>query len=503
MTPAPKLGRFSLILVATLSAAACADDDASRTEGQSKGRDAGFDASQAREREVVAEKSDEAKPDEMPPAREDEDKTKSEQSESQVKDEPGANEAAKPENPTDYCGVMPIMQNNCQACHGETLAGGAPMSLTNYSDFMQPAKSDPSRKVWELVKERVHDAKKPMPPKGILKDKELGQLDAWFDGGAARAAAPCKPVDFKREKPDESWPKDCEDIYTITAHDPDDPSKPYKIPANSEIHPFIMVDAPWGDDEVQLLATRPVTDNVAAVHHWILWESKDHINLTFWAPGAGGDSFPDDIGLYMPKGKASMGLDMHYYNLGSDQPKYDRSGLQVCTTRKKLREKTATLYGLFGNANVPPMQRVVNSTTCTVKGELHLFGVNPHMHHLGVHARLELRRGGMDPTEVLYDGPFSFEDQVMRPLEDTLVKEGDTFTTTCTFENTTSRDIHFGESTEDEMCINWIRYYPKGGFSCSRMAPPDGSGTVDDPNSNGNGNFPTGDEDAGVVPPPT
>ena len=64
-------------------------------------------------------------------------------------------------------------------------------------------------------------------------------------------------------------------------------------------------------------------------------------------------------------------------------------------------------------------------------------------------------------------------------------------------------DIHFGEGTEDEMCINWIRYWPKGGFSCTRMAPPDGSQTVDDPNSNGNGVFPTGDDDAGVAPPPS
>jgi hypothetical protein len=205
----------------------------------------------------------------------------------------------------------------------------------------------------------------------------------------------------------------------------------------------------------------------------------------------------------MPRGKASMGLDMHYYNRDNDKPVYDRSGLQVCTTRKHKRDKTATLYGLFGNATVPAMQRVTNSTSCTVKGELHLLGVNPHMHKRGVHGHLDLRRAGADATEVLYDGPFSFEEQTMKPLEDTLIKEGDVFTTTCTFENQSTRDIGFGEGTDDEMCINWIRYYPKGGFNCSRMQPPDGSGTVDDPDSNGNGVFPTGDDDAGVAPPPT
>jgi hypothetical protein len=75
-------------------------------------------------------------------------------------------------------------------------------------------------------------------------------------------------------------------------------------------------------------------------------------------------------------------------------------------------------------------------------------------------------------VKVLYDGPFAFEEQTIKPLEDTLIKEGDVLTTICTFENSSDRNITFGEGTDDEMCINWIRYYPKGGFTCARMAAP-------------------------------
>jgi cytochrome c5 len=413
---------------------------------------------------------------------------------------------AKPEGSgAEFCSVLQVMQSDCQVCHGSSPVAGAPMPLVSYDDFMKPAVSDPSRKVYELVDQRTHDESRPMPPAGVLPADKLAPLEAWIKGGAAQAQSSCENTStVMRKAPDDSWPKDCEDIYTVVAHDPDDHSKPYTIPANDEVHPYILVDAPWGDDDVQLLATRPVTDNEQAVHHWILWESKQRINLTFWAPGATGDSFPDDVGLYMPKGKASMALDMHYYNKNNDKPTQDRSGLEMCVTRKHRRAKTATLYGLFGNANVPPKQRVENTTSCTVQGELHLIGVTPHMHHMGRRGFLSLQRGGTGPIEVLHDGPFSFEEQTIKPIEDTLIQAGDVLTTRCTFENSSDRMITFGEDTEDEMCINWVRYYPKGGFTCARMAAA--SDAPIDPNSTGNGGpFPTGEDqeqDAGVEEPP-
>ena len=418
--------------------------------------------------------------------------------ERQESEEPEDSAVETHPKPDQFCSVLDVMRTDCQVCHGSSPVAGAPMPLVTYDDFMKPAVSDPSRKVYELVHERTHDEARPMPPAGVLSRDKLASLEAWIKTGAAAAESECATIsEAVRKKPDSTWPEDCEDIYTVVAHDPDDPTKPFEIPANEEIHPYILVDAPWGDDDVQLLATRPITDNESAVHHWILWEAKDRINLTFWAPGATGDSFPEDVGLYMPKGKESMGLDMHYYNKNNDKPVYDRSGLEMCVTRKHRRPKTATLYGLFGNATVPPKQRVENTTSCTVKGELHLIGVTPHMHHMGRRGYLSLQRGGAGPIEVLHDGPFSFEEQTIKPIRDTLVKEGDVLTTRCTFENTSDRMISFGEDTADEMCINWVRYYPKGGFSCSRML-----GRAEapiDPNSMGNG--PTGesqDIDAGT-----
>lgn len=372
----------------------------------------------------------------------------------------------------DFCGVQAIMQTSCQACHGAMLAAGAPMPLVTYDDFMKPAPSNPARKVYELVRERTHDLKRPMPPAGMLPQDKLNTLDAWIAAGAAQPSAAC-PVTTPtmatgaEATDDTPWPPaDCEDVYKIVAHDPVDKTKPYTLAAGAEDHPQLTYDAPWGDDDVQLLATRPITQDPAIIHHWILWDAIERANLTFWAPGAGGDVLPPDVGLYMPKGPASLGLDMHYFNKNGTTAKQDQSGVELCITRK-FRPKTAAIYGLRGNATVPAMQRVENAMPCTVTStsDVHFLGITPHMHQLGIHAHLDLKRGS-EPMNVLYDAPYNFEEQTLKPLPDILIKNGDVLTTTCTYQNDTARDVAWGDSTEDEMCFNWMRYYPRGAFQC-------------------------------------
>jgi hypothetical protein len=214
------------------------------------------------------------------------------------------------------------------------------------------------------------------------------------------------------------------------------------------------------------LATRPITDKVTAVHHWILWNALESTNLTFWAPGSTGDVLPPDVGLFMPKGPASLGLDMHYFNKNNAEPVQDQSGVELCITRK-FRPKTAALYGLRGTANVAAMSRGETPAPCTVNAmqDVTFMGIQPHMHRLGVHAHLDQKRGS-DPMQVLYDAPFTFNEQTLKPLDNIMVKNGDVLTTTCTYENDTTRDVMWGDSTEDEMCINWMRYYPKGAIQC-------------------------------------
>ena len=68
---------------------------------------------------------------------------------------------------------------------------------------------------------------------------------------------------------------------------------------------------------------------------------------------------------------------------------------------------------------------------------------------------------------VMHDQPFKFGEQGSYGLDPpVMITAGDTVTTTCTFDNDTSRNITFGESTENEMCFNFASYYPKGALIC-------------------------------------
>jgi hypothetical protein len=373
-----------------------------------------------------------------------------------------------------FCGVLEVMRSDCQRCHAAEPVGGAPMPLVTYADFMAKAVTAPDRKVYELVRARVHDTARPMPPSPAqLTAAALASIDAWVDDGALEAARACPSVETEAvtegaDGAEVEWPADCEERFSFVAHDSADPSKPYQVPANTEEHPQFAFDAPWGDADVQILATRPITDKAPVLHHWILWDSMQRSSLRGWAPGGGFEALPKDIGMYAPKGAEALNLDMHYYNTNGAEPVADASGVEVCITRT-LRPKMAANMGLNGSAVVAAMSRAETPVACEVTAdqEVTFVGLNPHMHQLGVHAKLELTRAGM--TSVLWDAPFSFHEQELHALDNIHVMTGDVLTTTCTFVNDKPVDVQWGESTDDEMCINWVRYYPRGAFRCRSM----------------------------------
>jgi hypothetical protein len=110
------------------------------------------------------------------------------------------------------------------------------------------------------------------------------------------------------------------------------------------------------------------------------------------------------------------------------------------------------------------MQKDVVSTCDPVTTQpVHVLAESPHMHQLGVHAKLVLNRKN-GTQEILHDKPFSFADQQAWPI-DVIVNDGDTFTTTCTYNNTTNGLVTFGPNTENEMCYNFVTAYPAGGLS--------------------------------------
>lgn len=354
------------------------------------------------------------------------------------------------------------------------------MSLVTYEDFQALSALGSGKQVAQLVGERIHDTQRPMPPlPAALSPNDMTAIDSWLaagmpDGPCAEAMAPVdEPGQFAEE-----FPSDCEQTYDFVTGSRSNPNDPYIVRANTEEHPRFVFDAPWGNDEVQVVAIRPIVDNVRVLHHWILYSNSGGGGgflggvgfgkyLVGWAAGQGGENMPENVGLYVPTGPNSITLDIHYYNLGNSQNEPDNSGVRVCVTRH-LRPYAAVTIGLTGNATAPANQRVDNTSQCTARvtpgADVHLISVIPHMHKLGVNGKLELVHNGQ--VTVLHDGPFAFGEQRIYPLDNVQVVDGDILRTTCSYQNNTARTVRFGQDSDDEMCFNFTEYYPMGALSC-------------------------------------
>lgn len=379
---------------------------------------------------------------------------------------------------SEWCRALDVLRRNCQGCHAAEPQFGAPMPLVAFDDLSAPSVLDGAQTVSERVAARIHDAQRPMPPGGMAA-ADVAAIDAWLAAGGSAGPDPTcpglAPAPELAGPGDFAWPADCEEFFTLTTSDRQNPGAKYEVAPGTEEHPQFIFDAPWGDDNVQLLAYRPVTDNPRVIHHWILYENSGGLFggglggkfLAGWAPGSQGNrGMPDDVGMYLPGGSQALRLDVHYYNLGSSAPELDASGIELCITRTP-RANTATVAGLTGDATAR-VGRSDNATSCTVDlsgaDRVTLLSVSPHMHKLGVHAKLELTRDGQ--TTALHDAPFDFEDQRIYDLDNIEVRDGDVLTTTCSYENDTGSTVRFGQDSDDEMCFNFVTYYPMGALQC-------------------------------------
>jgi hypothetical protein len=290
----------------------------------------------------------------------------------------------------------------------------------------------------------------------------VGASQLMGNAGAASAASA------------DEWPADCEQHYKFLANT--NGAGKFSVPAGTEQHPQFFFTPSWPANS-QGLKFKSISDNSRVLHHWILY-AGDGAFLSGWAPGGNADtlSLPPDVGIYLPSGAgAQLRLDVHYNNLGGTVAEEDASGVEVCvvSSAAKLRKNMATTHGFTASnqssflAPLAPAHATNfdDTSTCTVNGTAHILSGSPHMHKLGVHAKLVLAQGGKQ--QVVHDAAFNFNEQRIHPyMPELLLNTGDQVTTTCTYTNTTDQDVYFGQNTEDEMCFNFVLYYPKDGFTC-------------------------------------
>ncbi len=246
---------------------------------------------------------------------------------------------------------------------------------------------------------------------------------------------------------------------------------------------------PWPPNSV---ATRfgARFDNVAILHHWLgfieaspaqpagtvqpnvtgttLGESAELIGG--WAIGGCNVELPPDVGIKLPDSGEVM-IQWHHFN-STGTAQQDGTAVQWCVTDASNRAHIGgiTFLGtedLGGPIGMPAGQMSSYSGSCTNSsgGPITIVGFSPHMHTIGVHMTSIVQRSG-GGMETVFDQPFIFDSQVNYMLHPPYVLQpGDTITSTCTYNNTTSGSVPFGQSTTQEMCYQFTIAYPYGALN--------------------------------------
>lgn len=354
------------------------------------------------------------------------------------------------------------------------------MPLVSYADLTAPAKSDPSRKVYELVGQRIHDDKAPMPqpPNPRLGAADMATLDAWVAKGAPQQSGTCgaggaagaagaggsggstltplcdAPIVMK---PASAWqmPTDAGDVYVCYGFD-------------------VTGDTPTD----QIVAMAPRVDNAAIVHHILLLESDTPVSPTpamcdggignkkmvyGWAPGGKPLTLPPDVG-YPISGTKHFMVQTHYNNATHLAGQTDTTGFDVCTTHE-ARPNEADIVA-FGSVkfDIPPHTK--RSISCDYKlpatlPTMHVIGTWPHMHKLGTSIQNTYLPGGTGaPVDLGGQAAWDFNNQYFIP-QDATIAPGDVIRTRCAWNNMTDTAVGFGENTSDEMCFSFTLYWPR------------------------------------------
>ena len=172
-------------------------------------------------------------------------------------------------------------------------------------------------------------------------------------------------------------------------------------------------------------------------------------------------TFPEGVAMKLEAGQ-KIHLNVHTFN-ASDTPLEDVvTAIEVAQTpQDKIVHQAEMVFAGTVLFDIPDnSQEYSASGKCTFDEDGTLFNLWPHMHQLGHHMTIE-HNGTM-----LLDQPFSFDEQENYPVDDILIRQGESIDVTCTWINNTGKgNVTFGDSSEQEMCFAGFMRYPATGAS--------------------------------------
>lgn len=180
-----------------------------------------------------------------------------------------------------------------------------------------------------------------------------------------------------------------------------------------------------------------------------------------FASGIGTDDFefPPGIAVEVDRGSQLL-LNLHIFNV-SDTLINGISGTLVKTVpRDDVVELAEMVFAGTRDISIPANPTPVTASgRCTFTRQARILNIWPHMHQVG--DRMRVSHGPL----MLHDEPYDFNEQVNHPLAAPghIIDPGETLDVECTYVNTGSRSITYGDSSTDEMCYAGFYRYPAAG----------------------------------------
>jgi hypothetical protein len=222
------------------------------------------------------------------------------------------------------------------------------------------------------------------------------------------------------------------------------------------------------------------------VHHYVLSLSRDPVDLDpaqpciswpagivwAWAPGIEPMNLPEEAGFLVgdtPGGIVTFVMQVHYNN-PLQQAFSDDDGIDVIVT-PELRPNDAGIFsqGDIATLSIPPGQTAYEhvarcgsaQTASLLDHEIHVFSSFLHMHEIGAAISSELFRDDALVGPIAVDDPYDFNQQKFLP-SDISIQPGDEIATRCVYDSSDrTSTTPGGVASEEEMCINFMMYYPK------------------------------------------
>nr|XP_032817547.1 DBH-like monooxygenase protein 1 homolog isoform X1 [Petromyzon marinus] len=291
------------------------------------------------------------------------------------------------------------------------------------------------------------------------------------------------------------------------------------IPPDSTFYACKIFSLPNLSKKHHLVEVEPIIDpgSEALVHHMVVYMCPDTVNashvgvthqcylaqlpdsfstctsvLAAWAIGGGTFEYPPAAGysLGVPGDPRFVLLEIHYNNPNRSTGIEDSSGLRFHYTAQLRRFDAGHLmagiivspfhfippntdsFATYGICDTNSFSTLNRNGETQVDGEMQVFASCLHSHLAGISMQARHFRNGTQIGDVGREQDYDFKFQETRHLKKLVtVLPGDKIVVECVYRTTNRNKTTLGGmTTEDEMCLAFLHYYPKVNVSmCHSM----------------------------------